>query len=270
MLLATPRRSPRTSPAVVGDLFIWQLPNAGTPQKAQRYAWDWAVALRDMLALGPELLLPAHGPAVAGRERVALVLGETARALESLHEQVIAMMNAGARLDDIIHTVKLPDDLRDRPWLRATYDEPELVVRNVWRLYGGWYDGNPAHLKPARDAALAREVAALAGGAAALASRAEALAAEGELRLACHLAEMAAQAAPDDATVRAVRAAPPRRRSWRAASTPPRPRRRPRHRRFRLIHDTAVTPGAPRAHTVKVCTSPSAPSCSSPATRSPS
>ena len=29
-----------------------------------------------------------------------------------------------------------------------------VIVRNIWRLYGGWYDGNPARLKPAPDEAL--------------------------------------------------------------------------------------------------------------------
>ena len=80
------------------------------------------------------------------------------------------------------------------------------MVRNVWRLYGGWYDGNPANLKPAPEAALAAELAALAGGAARLADRARALADAGELRLAGHLAELAALAAPDDAGVHAARA----------------------------------------------------------------
>ena len=59
-----------------------------------------------------------------------------------------------------------PQHLLDRPYLPPIYDEPEFVVRNLWRLYGGWWDGNPAHLKPAPAAALARELAALAGGAA--------------------------------------------------------------------------------------------------------
>jgi alkyl sulfatase BDS1-like metallo-beta-lactamase superfamily hydrolase len=191
----------------VGDLFIWQFPNAGNPQKVQRYAWDWAVALRDMAALEPELLLPAHGPALAGGERIARVLTHTAEALESLHAQTLALMNSGARLDDVIHQVRLPQHLADLPYLRPTYDEPEFVVRNLWRLYGGWYDGNPAHLKPAREVDLAREMASLAGGADVLAARAEALAADGDLRLACHLAEMAVLAEPDAAHLHAVRAA---------------------------------------------------------------
>jgi alkyl sulfatase BDS1-like metallo-beta-lactamase superfamily hydrolase len=79
-------------------------------------------------------------------------------------------------------------------------------VRTVWRLYGGWYDGNPAQLKPAPEGDLARELAALVGGAARLADRAGELAGAGELRLAGHLAELAAQAAPDDASVHRVRA----------------------------------------------------------------
>ncbi len=198
---------PQHKAICVGDLFIWQFPNAGNPQKVQRYAWDWAVALRDMAAMSPELLLPAHGPAVAGTERIRTVLLDTARALESLHDQTLALMNSGARLDDVIHSVRLPADLANKPYLKPTYDEPEFVVRNLWRLYGGWYDGNPAHLKPAPDVEIAREMAALAGGADALANRAEQLAADGDLRLACHFAEMATQAEPENRRAHEVRAA---------------------------------------------------------------
>ncbi len=191
----------------VGDLFIWQFPNAGNPQKVQRFAWDWAVALREMASLQPELLLPAHGPAIGGADDIAAVLTDTAAALESLHDQTLALMNAGARLDDVIHQVKLPAALAEKPYLKPTYDEPEFVVRNLWRLYGGWYDGNPANLKPARDAEVAAEMAALAGGADALATRASALADDGNLRLACHLAEMAVLASPDSPRLHGVRAA---------------------------------------------------------------
>ena len=116
------------------------------------------------------------------------------------------MMNAGARLDEIVHTVRGPQHLLDRPYLRPVYDEPEFVVRNVWRLYGGWYTGDPAQLKPAPDAALAGEIATLAGGAHRLADRALALLESGDLRLAGHLAELASQAAPTDPDIHRIRA----------------------------------------------------------------
>ena len=105
------------------------------------------------------------------------------------------MMNQGARLNDIIHTVKVDPAILERPYLRPLYDEPEFVVRNIWRLYGGWWDGNPANLKPAREGVLAAEIAALAGGARRLADRAVELS-ETDPRLACHLVELAAQATP--------------------------------------------------------------------------
>ncbi|MCY3636837.1 MAG: MBL fold metallo-hydrolase [bacterium] len=190
----------------VGDLFIWFFPNAGNPQKVQRYPSEWAAALRRMIELRPTLLLPAHGLPIAGEERIAMVLDDVATALEGLVADTLEMMNAGARLDDIIHQVRVPDDLMAKPYLRAAYDEPEFVVRNIWRLYGGWYDGNPARLKPAPDQAIAAEVARLAGGAGAVAARATELSEAGNLRLACHLAEWAAQAAPDDPDVLEVRA----------------------------------------------------------------
>jgi len=61
-------------------------------------------------------------------------------------------------------------------------------------------------LKPAPESALAAEVAALSGGARRLAERALELCAAGDLRLAGHLAEMAALAAPSDQAVHLARA----------------------------------------------------------------
>lgn len=198
---------PELRAVAVGDFLAWVFPNAGNPQKVQRYPGAWARALRKMAALDPELLLPAHGLPIGGQARIARVLDDVATALESLMQQTLDMMNAGATLDAIVHGVAVPGDLLDRPYLRPVYDEPEFVVRNIWRLYGGWYDGDPAHLKPAPASELAGEVAALAGGVSRLAQRAQVLADAGSFRLACHLAEMAVQAAPGDRDCHAVRAA---------------------------------------------------------------
>ncbi len=184
-----------------GDLFIWAVPNAGNPQKVQRYPDEWARALREMTALGAELLLPGHGVPIAGADRVRQALEDTAALLESLVEQALALMNAGARLDEVLHGVRVPAHLLDRPYLQPVYDEPEFILHTIWRRYGGWHDGNPATLKPAPEAALASELAALAGGASRLVERARSLLADGELRLAGHLAELARLAAPDDGAV---------------------------------------------------------------------
>lgn len=202
-----------------GDLFIWSSPNAGNPQKVQRYAEDWARALRQMAELGAETLLPGHGVPILGPHRVREALGNTAAYLEALVEQTLELMNAGATLDQVLHTVTPPCELVELPYLKPSYDEPEFVVRNLWRLYGGWYDQNPAHLKPAPEAELAAEVATLSGGAQALADRARQLLAGGSDRIAAQLVEWAAQADPSDATIAAARAEIYEHRARQATST---------------------------------------------------
>jgi alkyl sulfatase BDS1-like metallo-beta-lactamase superfamily hydrolase len=188
-----------------GDFFIWCFPNAGNPQKVQRYPVEWAAAMRDMAAQGAELFLPAHGLPIEGAARIRGVLIDVAEALEFLVERTVSAMNEGARLNEIVHEVKVDPAVLEKPYLQPIYDEPEFIVRNIWRLYGGWYDGNPAHLKPAEESLLARELAALAGGAVKLAERGQALASE-DVRLACHLVEMAVQAEPDNKALHAIRA----------------------------------------------------------------
>ena len=254
---------PDTRVLCCGDLFIWASPNAGNPQKVQRYPREWADALRRMLQLDAEFLLPGHGFPVMGADRVRQALTDTADLLDSLVDQTLAVMNAGGRLDDAIHAVRVPAALEARPYLRPVYDEPEFIVHTVWRQYGGWWDGNPATLKPAPERALATELAALAGGPRVLADRALELladavgapepaseAAEGALRLAGHLAEQAWLAEPADegSSGRASRSSPPGRPGppppWRGACSPGPPTSRPRPRTPTRTDPT----GAEKAH----------------------
>ncbi len=196
---------PERKAICAGDFFIWCFPNAGNPQKVQRYPVEWAAAMRAMAAQEAELFLPAHGLPIAGRERIRGVLTDVADALEFLVKETIDRMNTGMRLTDIVNEVRMDPTILEKPWLRPIYDEPEFVVRNIWRLYGGWYDGNPAHLKPSPDGELAREIATLAGGALKLAERGQALMSD-DPRLACHLVEMAVLAEPSSKTVHEIRA----------------------------------------------------------------
>jgi alkyl sulfatase BDS1-like metallo-beta-lactamase superfamily hydrolase len=202
-----------------GDLFIWATPNAGNPQKAQRFPREWAAALREMAELGAETMLPGHGLPVVGARRVRAALTDTAAMLESLVEQTLELMNEGAPLDQILQSVRAPEELADKPYLRAIYDEPEFIVHNLWRLYGGWYDGNPARLKPAPDAQLAQELAAMTGGAERLAERARELSDAGDSRLAGHLAQLAWLAEPRSRMVQETRAEVYERRAGEEPST---------------------------------------------------
>lgn len=189
-----------------GDLFIWAVPNAGNPQKVQRFASDWAVALRQMAGCGAEIMLCGHGVPIFGADRVQQALIDTADVLDAIETQTVMLMNQGVPLDRVLHEVEIPERLRDLPYLRPVYDHPQFLVRNVWRRYGGWYDGEPDNLLPAPRAEQAREWVQLAGGLEAVLGRARDLAAAGNHRMACHLVEFAVLYEPGSAEAHAVRA----------------------------------------------------------------
>jgi alkyl sulfatase BDS1-like metallo-beta-lactamase superfamily hydrolase len=189
-----------------GDFFIWGIPNAGNPQKVQRYALDWSMALRAMADFHPMIFIPGHGWPILGENRIQQVLLDTAKYLESIHGQTISFMNEGNALDETVRKVKVPAELSNRAYLQPIYDEPEFIIRNIWRLYGGWYDGHPANLKPASESEKALEIAHLAGGAEKLAQRAGELMLEGNPRLACHFAEWAVLSEPQNKSIREIAA----------------------------------------------------------------
>ena len=180
-----------------GDLVIWSAPNCGNPQKVQRYPMEWAQALEEMAALNAEWLFPGHGLAVRGADAIRTMLTETATWLRSIIDQVLTRLNAGQSPEEIFHAVEPDAELSTRPFLRVTYDHPKFIVRNLLRLWGGWWDGNAAGLLPAPWAEQGREIAALAGGIDALVARGRALLAAGDLVMACHVAEWATRGHPD-------------------------------------------------------------------------
>ena len=189
-----------------GDQFIWNFPNCGNPQKVQRYPLEWAQSLREMMATDVELFVPAHGLPISGHNRIVSCLEIVASTLEELVEDVVSAMNSGATLNDIVASVEVNPELLELPYLRPLYDEPEFVIRNIWRLYGGWWDGKPSHLKPAADDLLAVALCEMVGGASVLAERARQIADDGDFRVASHLIDLASDAAPDAIEVHEIRA----------------------------------------------------------------
>ena len=73
------------------------MPNAGNPQKVQRYAGEWAAGLREMAGLDAEVLTAGHGLPIFGADRIRQALTDTAELLESLEAQTLALMNRARR-----------------------------------------------------------------------------------------------------------------------------------------------------------------------------
>ena len=149
-------------------------------RKVQRFASDWAGRAPRWLGGG------AGGTASAGTAcrssaptGARQALTDTADVLDTIEAQTRVLMNQGVPLDRVLHEVEIPERLRELPYLRPVYDHPQFLVRNVWRRYGGWYDGEPDNLLPAPRAEQAREWVTLAGGLERVLERARELAAAG-------------------------------------------------------------------------------------------
>lgn len=182
--------APERGVIATGDLVTGYMPNAGNPKKVQRYAEEWAEAAEQMAALNPRVLITGHGEPATGVEEIRDELKTLARYLQTIVRHTLEGLNRGDLPDEIVRTLKIPEELSSHPRLPAIYDKPEFVCRNVIRRYSGWWDGYPAHLLPAGQNEQAAEIARLAGGTRRLVARARELADE-DPRLAGHLAEWA-------------------------------------------------------------------------------
>jgi alkyl sulfatase BDS1-like metallo-beta-lactamase superfamily hydrolase len=189
--------APERSIVCTGDLWLGMLPNCGNPQKVQRYPEGWADALEAIGSVGATLLLPGHGPPIKGADAIRECCANTTAALRGIVKTTLAGLNAGKKHEEILAEIAIPKDLRKHHYLDPIYDRAEFIARNVIRKYGGWWDGWSSSVIPAPMAARAKAVAHLAGGAKALIEHAREVNAT-DPALACHLAEWAALAEPEN------------------------------------------------------------------------
>jgi len=188
---------------VSGDFYQGFLPNAGNGKRVQRYPEEWAVALREMADLEPEILVPCHGEAVRGRAVIRedlLVLADT---LQYIVDHTLAGLNAGMRKDKIYESLQLPERLANHPTMKVQYVSAKDISKMVIKQYTGWWDDVPSHWSPAPLEAEAREIVSLAGGVQSIVARARELAAT-DIELACHLTDWAFLAYPEDPDVEAL------------------------------------------------------------------
>jgi uncharacterized sulfatase len=121
------------------------------------------------------------------------MLLETARALRTLHDEVVQRLNAEQTFEEILAKVDLPSDLKAKPYLAPIYGSPTYTVQAIIREYAGWYDYNPSHLHPAPTPKVAAELVSLTGGAGVLLDRSRELVQENP-QLALHLVDLAIDA----------------------------------------------------------------------------
>ena len=183
------------------DYYQGFLPNAGNGKRYQRHVEDWVVALEEMAALEPKILLPAHGEAITDTATIIENFSVLAEALQYIVDHTVEGLNAGKRKDLIYGSVQLPEHLATHPTLNVQYVTPNDISKMVIKKYTGWWDDIPSNWTPASMEDQGNMIIELAGGnIPAITGYARGLIGE-DIRLASHLTDWLFYARPDDPQV---------------------------------------------------------------------
>jgi len=147
--------------------------------------------------LQPELLVTGHFEPIAGQKRINSELTRLRAAIQYIHDQTVAGMNAGKDVLTLMREIALPAEYD----VGQGYGKVAWNVRAIWENYSGWFHHrSTTELYPVAFDAVTADVVELAG-ADALVDRARAHLHAGRPLQAIHLAELVPS---DHAEARAV------------------------------------------------------------------
>jgi glyoxylase-like metal-dependent hydrolase (beta-lactamase superfamily II) len=177
--------------AILSNLFgplFPHFPNFNTLRGDKyRFCVPYMENTRRVRELQPEMLITGRGMPIVGRETIAACLDRLHDAVEYVHSETLAAMNAGKDLYTIMSEIELPPELR----VGQGYGKVAWAARTIWESYTGWFERrSTADLYSSDPAEAATELAALAGADRVL-ERARARLAAGDAATAIRLAESA-------------------------------------------------------------------------------
>ena len=197
---------PELKAAFIGDLIIGRnFPNIGNPWKPTRFALDWAKTLEEVQALNPEYVFCSGASVMYKGEEARDALKANIEVIRNLHDQVVDYINEGIHITEMIHKVKIPDYLKDNPYLMPAYSRPEFFTFNVYRWYHGYFDNNPAHLLPRPEKEVMGELLNLIGNSEKIIKRAQDLLDQNKAQLALEILDVLIQADPENIEARKFR-----------------------------------------------------------------
>ncbi|MCY4425787.1 MAG: MBL fold metallo-hydrolase [Halieaceae bacterium] len=190
LVLWLPREKILFSGDTFGPMFP-QFPNVFTMRGEKiRKPAEYLRSLKLMIALQPELIVPSHFSPVSGVDNTVGGIQRMHDAVKYVHDQVIAGMNAGKSVYQLMNEVTLPEHLA----LTQGHGKVSWAVRSIWEYYATWFhfeSTTELYGVPARS--VYAQVAELAG-ADALAEQAAQYRQQRQCLHALHLLEMALSA----------------------------------------------------------------------------
>ena len=193
---------PQFKAAFVGDNYSKQFPALYTLRGTKpRWALDYIDSLNKILSWHPTLLLPGHGEALTGNEKITAALSRFRDAIKYVHDETVRGMNEGKNVFQLMQQIRLPPELQ----INEGYGAVGWSVRGIYDGYAGWFDGNPASMYPINGSAVYGPLVQMAGGADAVARRAGEMVSHSDFVTALQLTDIVLAADPRNSTALHVR-----------------------------------------------------------------
>jgi alkyl sulfatase BDS1-like metallo-beta-lactamase superfamily hydrolase len=174
-----------------GDFFgplYPQFPNIFTMRGEKiRKPIEYIRSLNEVIALAPEMIVPSHKDPIVGKEKIMEGLVRMRDAVQYVHDQTVAGMNAGKTVYELMEEIQLPPHLA----LNQAHGRVSRGVKSIWEYYATWFHfDRTTELYPVSPWDVYPEVVELAG-IDALVARANAHIEAGRPVHALHLLEIA-------------------------------------------------------------------------------
>jgi alkyl sulfatase BDS1-like metallo-beta-lactamase superfamily hydrolase len=181
-----------------GPLFP-QFPNVFTMRGEKvRKPIEYIKSLDLMIALQPEMIVPSHFSPVVGVENTVGGMQRMRDAVQSVHDAVVAGMNDGKTMYQLMDEVRLPPELE----LSQGHGKVSWAVKSIWEYYATWFhfeSTTELYHVPARE--VYADIVELAGAEALVARAVEYRNSDQCLR-SLHLLEVAMSIQPDSVGAR--------------------------------------------------------------------
>jgi alkyl sulfatase BDS1-like metallo-beta-lactamase superfamily hydrolase len=189
---------PQQKVLVAGDFFgpqFPQFPNIFTMRGEKiRKPMEYIKSLDKLIALQPEIVIPSHLDPTVGGAEIRAGMERIRDAVQYVHDETVAGMNAGKSVEQLMKEIQLPPHLD----LVQNHGRVDWAVRSLWDYYMGWFRfESTTELYPVPAREIYADLAAAAGNEALL-SLAQNYLGKGEPVKTLHIVEVALAADPQN------------------------------------------------------------------------
>lgn len=138
-----------------------QFPNVFTMRGEKiRKPMEYVKSLDLLLQLDPEIVVPSHMDPTVGAEEIRAGMTRIRDAVQYVHDETVAGMNAGKDVYQLMKEIKLPPHLD----LVQNHGRVDWAVRSIWDYYMGWFHfDSTTELYPVPAREVYADLAAVAG-----------------------------------------------------------------------------------------------------------